>query len=57
MNPNRISIGDAIEAQVSFSIVPLKGRKYKMVIILRAITLLDCSLLQVISIELWVASH
>ena len=52
MNPNRISIGDAIEAQVSFSIVPLKGRKYKMVIILRAITLLDCSLLQVISIEL-----
>jgi len=52
MNRNRISIGDAVEAQVLFLIVPLKGRKYKMIIVLRAITLLDCSLLQVISNEL-----
>jgi hypothetical protein len=32
---------------VSFVVVPLKGKKYKMIIVLRALTLLDSTPLKV----------
>ena len=31
MKPNRICVGEAVEAQLSFSVIPLRGRKHKMV--------------------------
>ena len=36
-----------MEAQVSFVAIPLKQQKYKILVVLRAITLLDCSPLRV----------
>jgi hypothetical protein len=36
-----------MEAQVSFVVVPLKGKKYKMIIVLCALTLLDSTPLKV----------
>ena len=36
-----------MEAQVSFVAIPLKQQKYKVLVVLRAITLLDCSPLRV----------
>lgn len=47
INPIQIRMGDIIEAQVSFVVVPLKGRKYKMLIVLRAIAIIDSSLVKV----------
>ncbi|KAF8222859.1 hypothetical protein L208DRAFT_1320145 [Tricholoma matsutake] len=41
IDPIKFRIGDIVEAQVSFVVVPLKGKKYKMIIVLRALTLLD----------------
>jgi hypothetical protein len=40
-------VGDIVEAQVSFVTVPLKGKKFKMIIVLRALTLLDSTPLKV----------
>ena len=34
--------GDLVEAQVSLMGVPLKGGKVKLLMVLRALTLLDC---------------
>jgi len=42
MDPTRFKIGDIVEAQVSFVGIPLKGGKAKMLVVLRALTLLDC---------------
>lgn len=42
MDPTRFKIGDVVEAQVSFVGVPLKGGKTKMMVVLRALSLLDC---------------
>ncbi|KAF8815676.1 hypothetical protein BYT27DRAFT_7079376 [Phlegmacium glaucopus] len=33
--------GDIVEIQVSFIVVPLKDNKFKMIVVLRSITLLD----------------
>lgn len=43
INPGRIQRGDVLEIQASFVVVPLKAKKFKMLIVLRAITLLDSS--------------
>jgi hypothetical protein len=43
----KIRPGDVVEAQVSFVAIPLKQQKYKLLVVLRAITLLDCSPLRV----------
>ena len=43
----KIRPGDVVEAQVSFVAIPLKQQKYKVLVVLRAITLLDCSPLRV----------
>lgn len=42
LNPVALRSGDIVEIQVSFVGVPLKGDKLRMMIVLRAITLLDC---------------
>ncbi|KAF8879257.1 hypothetical protein BD779DRAFT_1407445, partial [Infundibulicybe gibba] len=39
--PQVFRIGDLVEVQVSFAVVPLKGGKYKMLSVLRSIALLD----------------
>ena len=41
INPKAIRVGDIVEVQVSFEGIQLKGNRCKMVIILRAITVLD----------------
>ena len=47
ISPMKIRPGDVVEAQVSFVAILLKGQKYKLLVVLRAITLLDCSPLRV----------
>jgi hypothetical protein len=41
IEPSKLRKGDIAEAQVSFVVVPLKNRRFKLLIVLRAITLLD----------------
>ncbi|KAF8810962.1 hypothetical protein BYT27DRAFT_7336378 [Phlegmacium glaucopus] len=41
VNPQIFRIGDIVEAQVSFIVVPLKDNKHKMIVVLRLIALLD----------------
>lgn len=41
MEPVKFRIGDIVEAQMSFVTIPLRGKQFKMLTILRAITLLD----------------
>jgi hypothetical protein len=56
IDPNKIRVGDIIEAQVSFVAVPIKDRQFKLLVVLRAITLLDCQPLKVcihIQIATW----
>jgi hypothetical protein len=43
----KICAGDVVEVQVSFIAIPLKQQRYKLLVVLQAITLLDCSPLQV----------
>jgi hypothetical protein len=45
--PALFRVGDIVEAQVSFVVIPLKDNKYKMVITLRALAILDASVTQV----------
>ncbi|RDB19552.1 hypothetical protein Hypma_013354 [Hypsizygus marmoreus] len=42
IDPIKLKIGDIVEAQVSFVAVLLKGKRFKMLVVLRAVTLLDC---------------
>lgn len=43
----RFRTGDIVECQVTFMLVPIKGRQWKMTAVLRSITLLDASITQV----------
>ena len=47
VNPQIFRVGDIVEAQVSFIAVPLKDRKYKMIVVLRSIALLNANFSQV----------
>ena len=47
VNPIKFRSGDIVEAQVSFVCVPLKDAKYKMLVVLRALTIQDTSPLRV----------
>lgn len=47
VNPQIFRVGDIVEAQVSFIAVPLKDNKYKMIVVLRSIALLDATFSQV----------
>ena len=46
MNPQNFHIGDIVEAKILFIAVPLKDNKYKMIVVLWSITLLDASFTQ-----------
>ena len=45
--PNTFRVGDVVKAQISFEIIWLRGQCQKMIIILRALTLLDKGALEV----------
>jgi len=47
ISPNAIRVGDIVEAQISFEGVQLKGNRSKMIVVLRALTLLDKEPLEV----------
>jgi hypothetical protein len=47
MAPVKFREGDIVEAQLSFSLVPIKRGFYKMIAVLRSVTLLDSSFSQV----------
>ena len=52
VNPQIFRIGDIVEAQVSFIVVPLKDNKHKMIVVLRSIALLDPYFTQVRTITI-----
>jgi hypothetical protein len=52
VNPQIFRVGDIVEAQVSFIVVPLKDKKYKMIVVLRSIALLDATFSQARTIKL-----
>ncbi|KAF8068805.1 hypothetical protein FPV67DRAFT_1414586, partial [Lyophyllum atratum] len=41
LRPQAFRIGDIVEIQVSFIVVPMKGERYKMMTVLRSIALID----------------
>jgi hypothetical protein len=43
INPIKFRSGDIVEAQLSFVCVSLKNAKFKMLVVLRALTLMDTS--------------
>jgi hypothetical protein len=45
--PNVFQVGDVVEAQISFEVIRLRGQRLKMIVILRALTLLDKGPLEV----------
>ena len=47
INPMKFRAGDIVEAQLSFVCVGLKNNKFKMLLVLRALTILDTSPLRV----------
>jgi len=47
INPIKFRPGDIIEAQVSFVCVSLRNARYKMLVVLRALTILDTSPIRV----------
>ena len=46
-NPQIFRVGDIVEAQVSFIVVPIKANKHKMIVVLRSVALLDGTFSQV----------
>lgn len=47
INPKRFQVGDIVEAEVSFMLVPTKGKLYQFVSVLRSIALFDNKLTRV----------
>jgi len=47
ITPNAFRVGDVVEAQISFEVIRLKGKRQKMIVVLRALTLLDKGALEV----------
>ena len=41
IDPSKLNKGDIVEVQVSFVVVPIKDKRFKPLIIMRAVTLLD----------------
>jgi hypothetical protein len=39
--PQSYRVGDIVEVQVSFTVVPLRGQKYKMLSVMRSIALMN----------------
>ncbi|RDB30758.1 hypothetical protein Hypma_005840 [Hypsizygus marmoreus] len=51
VGPQTFRVGDLVEVQLSFVVVPLKGDKYKMLAVLRSIALLDGQFRQVANVK------
>jgi hypothetical protein len=47
ITPNAFRVGDVVEAQISFVVIQLRGQRQKMIVIMRALTLLDKGALEV----------
>jgi len=47
IDPAKLKKGNIVEAQISLLVVPIKNKKFKPLIVLRAITLLDDQLTRV----------
>lgn len=47
LGPQAFRIGDIVEAQLSIVVIPMKGGKYKMLSVLRALTMLEEGQMQV----------
>ena len=47
ITPKAFRIGDIVEAQISFEVIRLRGHRQKLIVILRALTLLDKGALNV----------
>jgi len=47
LDPVRLRTGDIVETQMSFTAIPLRGRQHKMLLVLRAVTLLNSSAVHV----------
>lgn len=47
MGPQAFRVGDLVTLQILFAVVPLRGDTYKMLTVLRSITLVDGSLQRV----------
>ena len=47
ISPNTFHVGDIVEALISFEVIRLRGEHQKMLVILRALTLLDKGALEV----------
>ena len=45
--PVKLQIGDIVEAQISFMVIPLRGGEFKITAVLRSLTLLDGQFAQV----------
>ena len=45
--PVRFQVGDIVEAKATFMLIPMRECHYKMMIVLRSLTLLDTSFAQV----------
>ena len=41
VSPVKFRVGDIVEAQISFIVIPLHGDQYKMSAVLRGLTLMD----------------
>ncbi|KAH6894773.1 hypothetical protein BKA70DRAFT_1375752 [Coprinopsis sp. MPI-PUGE-AT-0042] len=52
ISPIRLRVGDIVECQTTFMLVPVKGKQWKMTAVLRSITLLHASFTQVRRFEL-----
>jgi hypothetical protein len=42
VDPNKFRIGDIVEVQLSFMAIPVKEGRYRLMLVMRALTLLDC---------------
>jgi hypothetical protein len=51
IDPNKFRIGDIVEAQLSFMVVPVKEGKHRLILVMRALTLLDSTQSKVCTIN------
>ena len=57
MDPTKFRLGDIVEAQLSFAAVPIKDGKQKLLMVLRALTLLDSTPTKASCCELMFGYH
>ncbi|KIM72485.1 hypothetical protein PILCRDRAFT_81820 [Piloderma croceum F 1598] len=50
-DPNKFRIGDIVEVQLLFVVVPVKENKYRLILVMHALALLDCTQSKVLNIN------